>query len=159
MNVKSLSVIYEDNHLLVVNKPAGTLVQGDATGDRPLVEMGKDYISKKYGKPGAVFLGVVHRLDRPVSGVVVFARTSKSLERMNALFRNKETKKTYWAIVSNPPPKQADTLVHWLVKDEKKNKTTAYKRDTPEGQPSMFFWFLCFGIKRSSFPGTWTFAQ
>ena len=136
MNVKSLSVIYEDNHLLVVNKPAGTLVQGDATGDRPLVEMGKDYISKKYGKPGAVFLGVVHRLDRPVSGVVVFARTSKSLERMNALFRNKETKKTYWAIVSNPPPKQADTLVHWLVKDEKKNKTTAYKRDTPEGQRS-----------------------
>lgn len=136
MNSKDISIIYEDNHLLVVNKPAGTLVQGDATGDTPLVEIGKDYISKKYGKPGAVFLGVVHRLDRPVSGVVVFARTSKSLERMNALFRNKETKKTYWAIVSNSPPRSEDTLVHWLVKDEKKNKTTAYKRDTPEGQRS-----------------------
>jgi 23S rRNA pseudouridine1911/1915/1917 synthase len=136
MNEKRLSVIYEDNHLLVVNKQAGTLVQGDATGDTPLVEIGKDYISKKYGKPGAVFLGVVHRIDRPVSGVVVFARTSKSLERMNALFRNKETMKTYWAIVSNPPPRPEDTLVHWLVKDEKKNKTTAYKRETVEGQRS-----------------------
>src|SRR5260221_13979784 len=122
MNVKSLSVIYEDNHLLVVNKPAGTLVQGDATGDRPLVEMGKDYISKKYGKPGAVFLGVVHRLDRPVSGVVVFARTAKSLERMDALFRKKETKKTYCAVVPSPPPKQADTLGDWLVKAMKRKK-------------------------------------
>src|SRR5882762_6868078 len=134
MNSRDLSVIYEDNHLLVVNKPAGTLVQGDATGDTPLVEIGKDYISKNYGKPGAVFLGVVHRLDRPVSGVVVFARTSKSLERMNALFRNKETKKTYWAIVANRPSRTEDTLIHWLEKDEEKNKTTVYKRETPGGQ-------------------------
>jgi 23S rRNA pseudouridine1911/1915/1917 synthase len=134
MSEVRLSILYEDNHLLVVNKPAGTLVQGDATGDKPLVEMGKEYIGKKYNKPGAVFLGVVHRLDRPVSGVVVFARTSKGLERMNALFRNKETKKTYWALVSTLPPKKEDTLVHWLVKDEKKNKTTAYKRETPRGQ-------------------------
>ncbi len=133
---KNISVLFEDNHLLVINKPAGVLVQGDATGDKPLVEMAKDYLGKKYKKPGAVFLGVVHRLDRPVSGVVVFARTSKSLERMNALFRNKETKKMYWAIVSNPPEKEEDTLVHWLIKDEKKNKTTAYKRENPEGQRS-----------------------
>jgi len=127
----SFSVLYEDNHLLVVNKSAGVLVQGDATGDKPLVEICKDYIKEKYQKPGAVFLGVVHRLDRPVSGVVVFARTSKSLERMNALFREKETKKTYWAVVKNKPPKDHDTLVHWLLKDEKKNKTTFFIRETP----------------------------
>src|SRR5882672_2131494 len=98
MSGKPLSILYEDNHLLVVNKPAGILVQGDATGDTPLVEIGKDYIGKKYGKPGAVFLGVVHRLDRPVSGIVVFARTSKALSRMNELFRSRETKKIYWAV-------------------------------------------------------------
>lgn len=96
---KYFSVIYEDNHLLIVNKVAGVLVQGDATGDIPLVEHGKMYIKEKYQKPGAVFLGVVHRIDRPVSGLVVLARTSKSLERMNQLFREKETKKTYYAIV------------------------------------------------------------
>jgi 23S rRNA pseudouridine1911/1915/1917 synthase len=124
------SVIFEDNHLLVVNKSSGVLVQGDVTGDIPLVELCKEYIKQKYNKPGAVFLGVVHRLDRPVSGVVVLARTSKSLERMNALFREKETTKTYYAIVSAKPPKTEDTLVHWLLKDEKKNKTTAFKKET-----------------------------
>ncbi len=134
MEYKDLSILYEDNHLLIINKPTGVLVQGDATGDEPLVEVCKKYIAKKYQKPGAVFLGVVHRLDRPVSGVVVFARTSKALERMNALFKNRETKKTYWAIVSNRPPKEEDTLIHWLVKDEQKNKTTAYKKETPEAQ-------------------------
>ena len=123
-------ILYEDNHLLIVNKPAGVLVQGDSTGDKPLVEWGKDYIKSKYQKPGAVFLGVVHRLDRPVSGVVVFARTSKALERMNALFRDRETEKVYWAIVSSKPPKPEDTLIHWLRKDEKKNKTTAFSRET-----------------------------
>lgn len=124
------SVIYEDNHLLIVNKANGVLVQGDETGDKPLVELCKEYIKEKYDKPGAVFLGVVHRLDRPVSGVVVFARTSKSLERMNALFREKETTKTYWAVVKNKPPKDSDTLVHWLLKDEKKNKTTWFTKET-----------------------------
>src|SRR5690349_24973546 len=123
---RDFSVLYEDNHLLIVNKANGILVQGDETGDKPLVELCKDYIKAKYKKPGAVFLGVVHRLDRPVSGVVVLARTSKSLERMNALFREKETTKTYWALVKNKPPREEDTLVHWLVKDEKKNKTTAF---------------------------------
>lgn len=127
---KPFHVLYEDNHLLVVNKSSGVLVQGDATGDIPLVELCKDYIKAKYNKPGAVFLGVVHRLDRPVSGVVVLARTSKSLERMNALFREKETTKTYWAIVANKPLKSEDTLLHWLLKDEKKNKTTAFKKET-----------------------------
>jgi len=130
MNFRDISVIYEDNHLLVINKPAGILVQGDITGDTPLVESCKEYIKEKYQKTGAVFLGVVHRLDRPVSGVVVFARTSKSLERMNALFREKETKKTYWTVVKNRPPKDQDTLVHWLLKDEKKNKTTFFTKET-----------------------------
>jgi 23S rRNA pseudouridine1911/1915/1917 synthase len=131
-----LTVLYEDNHLLAINKTAGTLVQGDATGDKPLVDICKDYIKEKYKKPGDVFLGVVHRLDRPVSGVVVFARTSKSLERMNELFRNRETKKIYWALVDKKPPNQQGTLIHWLVKDEKKNKTTAYKKEHAEGQRS-----------------------
>jgi 23S rRNA pseudouridine1911/1915/1917 synthase len=134
--ISPLRVLYEDNHLLILNKPAGVLVQGDATGDKPLVEWAKDYIGKKYNKPGEVFLGVVHRLDRPVSGVVVFARTSKALERMNALFRNKATQKTYWAVVSRKPVRAEGNLVHWLVKDEKKNKTTAYNREHPDGQRS-----------------------
>lgn len=123
-------VLYEDNHLLILNKEAGVLVQGDATGDEPLVEIAKRYIGRKYGKPGQVFMGVVHRLDRPVSGVVVFARTSKALQRMNALFRDKATTKTYYAITSQKPPYETGTLVHWLQKDEQKNKTTAFGKET-----------------------------
>ncbi len=131
MSLKNFfTVVYEDNHLLVVNKSPGVLVQGDATGDKPLVEHCKEYIKEKFNKPGAVFLGVVHRLDRPVSGLVVLARTSKALERMNELFRERETQKTYWALVNNKPPKESGTLVHWLLKDEKKNKTTAFSRET-----------------------------
>lgn len=126
---QAFSVIYEDNHLLIVNKASGILVQGDITGDIPLVDLCKDYIAKKYHKPGAVFLGVVHRIDRPVSGLVVLARTSKSLERMNALFRERQTKKTYWAITKKKPPNQEGTLVHWLLKDEKRNKTTAFLKE------------------------------
>lgn len=129
-------ILFEDNHLIAVNKRPGDLVQGDATGDRPLPEDVKEYIKHKYDKPGAVFLGVVHRLDRPVSGVVVFARTSKSLERMNELFRSRATEKIYYAIVEGKPSKIEDTLVHWLVKDESKNKTTAYKRENPLGSRS-----------------------
>lgn len=134
MNQTPFTVIFEDNHLLVVNKSSGVLVQGDATGDVPLVELCKQYIKAKYQKPGEVFLGVVHRLDRPVSGVVVLARTSKSLERMNALFRDRDTQKTYWALVKNKPQQSEGKLVHWLLKDEKKNKTTAYKRETSGAQ-------------------------
>ena len=130
MYTSSFNVIFEDNHLLVVDKAAGVLVQGDETGDKPLVELGKDYIKQKFQKPGAVFLGVVHRLDRPVSGVVVFARTSKALERMNTLFRERSTEKVYWALVSNKPPADSGTLIHWLKKDEKKNKTTWFTRET-----------------------------
>lgn len=133
---KSFSVVFEDNHLLVVNKSPGVLVQGDETGDMPLAELCKAYIKEKYNKPGAVFMGVVHRLDRPVSGIVVLARTSKALDRMNALFREKETKKTYWAIVKNKPKQEEATLIHWLVKDEKKNKTTAFTRETIGAQKS-----------------------
>src|SRR5436190_753811 len=125
-----LQVLYEDNHLLAINKQAGILVQGDETGDKPLVEICKEYIKKKYGKPGEVFLGVVHRLDRPVSGVVVFARTSKALTSMNDLFRSRETTKIYWALTDKRPSPDKGTLRHWLEKDEKKNKTTAYKRET-----------------------------
>ena len=129
--IQPFEVLYEDNHLLVVNKASGVLVQGDATGDKPLVELGKEYIKKKYNKPGAVFLGVVHRLDRPVSGIVVLARTSKALDRMNELFRERETHKTYWALVKSKPIQEHAVLVHWLSKDEKKNKTTAFKQETP----------------------------
>lgn len=131
-----LQILYEDNHLLAINKSAGVLVQGDSTGDVPLVELAKDYIKHKYNKPGAVFLGVVHRLDRPVSGVVVFARTSKSLTRMNELFREKETRKTYWALVKTKPAQSSATLIHWLVKDEQKNKTTAYIKPRADGLKS-----------------------
>lgn len=132
-NMADLHILFEDNHLVAVNKRPGVLVQGDATGDVPLSELVKDYIKKKYDKPGAVFLGVVHRLDRPVSGVVVFARTSKSLERMNELFRNRETKKIYHAIVQGKPASRSGTLIHWLVKDESRNKTTAYKKEHDSG--------------------------
>ncbi len=128
-----LNVLYEDNHLLAINKNAGVLVQSDETGDEPLVEICKKYIKEKYNKPGEVFLGVVHRLDRPVSGVVIFARTSKALERMNALFRDRETKKTYWAVVKNKPGRESATLVHWLMKNEKTNKTTAFEKENPQG--------------------------
>lgn len=134
--MKAFTVLFEDNHLLVVNKAAGILVQGDATGDKPLAELAKDYIATKYQKPGAVFLGVVHRLDRPVSGIVVLARTSKALERMNELFRSRQTQKTYWALVKQKPPKEADTLIHWLQKDASKNKTTAYSKERDGAQRS-----------------------
>ena len=140
MGTGVLKILYEDNHLLVINKSAGVLVQGDATGDVPLVELAKEYVKEKYNKPGAVFMGVVHRLDRPVSGVVVFARTSKSLERMNALFRDRNTEKIYWAVVSNQPPKPSDTLIHWLRKDEKKNKTTSFIRETENALRSELYY-------------------
>ena len=129
-----MNIIFEDNHLIVINKSSGVLVQGDETGDQPLVEICKEYIKDKYHKPGDVFLGVVHRLDRPVSGVVVFARTSKALSRMNELFRARETKKIYWALTDTKPLESNGNLVHWLRKDESKNKTTVFSRDTPGTQ-------------------------
>lgn len=130
----NLDVIYEDNHLLIVNKRSGDIVQGDKTGDVPLSEVCKQYIAEKYNKPGAVYLGVVHRLDRPTSGVVVFARTSKALSRLNKLFANRETKKIYWAVVKNMPPKPVDRLVHFLKRNPKQNKSYAYDKEIPDSK-------------------------
>ena len=137
MGKYDLHVLYEDNHLLVVNKPAGLLVQGDKTGDRTLIDLCKDYVKEKYNKPGAVFMGLVHRLDRPVSGAVVLAKTSKALERMNRLFRENKVQKTYWAIVKKHPPQKRDTLTHWLVKDEQRNVTTAHERHVEGGKKAV----------------------
>ncbi len=128
MSFKDLQIIHEDNHLIAVNKPGGWLVQGDITGDKPLSEFVKDYIKIRYKKPGAVFLGVIHRLDRPVSGCVLFARTSKGLERMNKLFRENEVQKTYLAIVAQRPDPLNGTLTHFLLKDKEKNKAKVYDR-------------------------------
>ncbi len=124
--VKDFSVVYEDNHIIIVNKRTGILVQGDSTGDITLTDVVKDYIKKKYDKPGDVFLHPVHRLDRPVSGLVVFGRTSKGLERMNELFRRREVQKTYWAVVRRKPEQAEAKLTHYLIKDEARNTTAAY---------------------------------
>jgi 23S rRNA pseudouridine1911/1915/1917 synthase len=128
------TVLYEDNHLIAVSKRAGVLVQGDQTGDVPLLDLLKAYIKEKYEKPGEVFLGTVHRLDRPVSGLVLFARTSKALERMNELFRTRNVQKTYWAAVGKRPPVEEGTLRHWLVKNEANNTVKAFARETPGSQ-------------------------
>lgn len=124
-----MQVVYEDNHIIIVNKASGEIVQGDKTGDRPLSDVVKAYIKEKYAKPGEVFLGVVHRLDRPVAGLVVFARTSKALARMNDMFRSNEVHKTYWAITQERPKELKGTLTHWLVRNEKQNKSYAYDRE------------------------------
>ena len=130
---KVLQVLHEDNHLLVVNKPAGMLVQGDSTGDETLLDIGKAYLKKKYHKPGNVFLGVVHRLDRPVSGVVLMARTSKALERLNKQFRDRKIYKKYWAVVKKKPRKEKDKLVHWLIKNQEKNVVSPFERQVDKG--------------------------
>ncbi|MEN8886355.1 MAG: RluA family pseudouridine synthase [Winogradskyella sp.] len=128
-NKNNLQVLHEDNHVIIVNKRAGDIVQGDKTGDKPLSDVVKSYIAEKYNKQGNVYLGVVHRLDRPTTGVVLFAKTSKSLPRLNKLFAEKTAHKTYWALVKNAPPKPEDRLVHWLKKNPKNNKSTAYKKE------------------------------
>lgn len=119
-------VLYEDNHLIVINKRSGQIVQGDKTGDEPLSDMVKNYLKEKYQKPGNVFVGVVHRLDRPVSGVVIFAKTSKALTRLNAMIQNREIQKIYWAIVLQKPQLESDKLIHYLIKDSEKNKSRAF---------------------------------
>jgi len=124
-----IDVLFEDNHIIAINKKPSQLVQGDKTNDEPLSEIVKKYIKDKYNKPGEVFLGVVHRLDRPVSGIVLFAKTSKALTRLNELFRNKNIQKTYWAIVKNQPKKQEDRLINYLVKNEKTNKSKAFNEE------------------------------
>ena len=132
-----MEVVYEDNHIIIVNKKSGEIVQGDKTGDRPLSDIVKDYIKEKYAKPGAVFLGVVHRLDRPVSGLVVFARTSKALSRLNKMFAEGEVHKTYWAITKNAPRDSEGTLTHWLVRNEKQNKSYAYDQEKPNAKKAI----------------------
>lgn len=130
----NLQILHEDNHIIVVNKRVGDIVQGDKTGDKPLSEIVKEYIKDKYSKPGEVFLGVVHRLDRPTTGIVVFARTSKALTRLNEMFSARETQKTYWAVVKNKPEKQEDTLVHFLKRNEKNNTSKAHLKEIPESK-------------------------
>ena len=129
--------VYEDNHLIIVYKESGEIVQGDKTGDTPLSDVVKAYIKEKYQKPGAVFLGVVHRLDRPVSGLVVFARTSKALSRLNRMFAEGQVHKTYWAITRNRPPEAEGTLTHWLVRNEQQNKSYAYDHEVPRSKKAV----------------------
>ena len=141
-----MQVVYEDNHIIIVNKQSGEIVQGDKTGDRPLSDIVKQYIKEKYQKPGEVFLGVVHRLDRPVSGLVVFARTSKALTRLNKMFAESEVHKTYWAIVAKRKEESGrwkedtevwHTLEHWLVRNEKQNKSYAYDHEKPNAKKAI----------------------
>lgn len=132
-----MQVLYEDNHIIVVYKESGEIVQGDKTGDKPLSETIKAWIKEKYAKPGNVFLGVAHRLDRPVSGLVVFAKTSKALSRLNDMFRKGEVKKTYWAMVQTPPAEPEGTLTNWLVRNEKQNKSYAYDHEVPNAKKAI----------------------
>ncbi len=132
-----MQVLYEDNHIIVVYKESGEIVQGDKTGDKPLSETIKAWIKEKYAKPGNVFLGVVHRLDRPVSGLVVFAKTSKALSRLNDMFRKGEVKKTYWAMVQTPPAEPEGTLTNWLVRNEKQNKSYAYDHEVSNAKKAI----------------------
>jgi 23S rRNA pseudouridine1911/1915/1917 synthase len=141
-NKSNLQVLFEDNHIIVVNKRAGDIVQGDKTGDKPLSDVVKEYIAEKYNKTGNVYLGVVHRLDRPTTGVIIFSKTSKALPRLNKLFADKEAKKTYWAVVKNKPDKDNDTLIHWLKKNPKNNKSTPYAKEIKESKKAILHYKL-----------------
>lgn len=142
----NLQVLYEDNHLIIVNKRVGDIVQGDKTGDQPLSEVVKDYIKEKYNKPGDVYLGVVHRLDRPTTGIVLFAKTSKALTRLNEMFKHRETQKTYWAIVKNPPPKEEGILEHYLKRNSKNNTSKAYLKEVPESKLARLDYKVIFNL-------------
>ena len=132
-----MTVVYEDNHIIVVNKTSSEIVQGDKTGDTPLSETVKLYLKEKYQKPGNVFVGVAHRLDRPVSGLIVFAKTSKALTRLNEMFRTSDVNKVYWAIVKDLPKEPEGELVHWLVRNEKQNKSYAYTREVKDSKKAI----------------------
>ena len=132
-----MQVLYEDNHIIIVYKQSGEIVQGDKTGDKPLSETIKEWIKQKYAKPGNVFLGIVHRLDRPVSGIVVFSKTSKALSRLNNMFRNGEVRKTYWAMVQTAPNMPEATLTNWLVRNEKQNKSYVYNNEMPNAKQAI----------------------
>ena len=135
--VDNLQVLFEDNHLIIINKRPGDIVQGDKTGDQPLSDTVKAYLKIKYNKPGNVYLGVVHRLDRPTSGIVVFAKTSKALPRLNKMFAEKDAKKTYWAIVKNIPKEPEKRLVHWMKRNTKQNKSYANIKEVPNSKKAM----------------------
>ncbi len=135
--VKNIEILFEDNHIIVVNKRSGDLVQGDKTGDAPLSDILKEFIKVKYNKPGNVYLGVVHRLDRPTTGIVIFAKTSKALERLNKMLRDKEIDKTYWAVVKNKPSKGKDTLINYLRKNPKNNKATVFNKETKDSKKAI----------------------
>ena len=137
-----MTVVYEDNHIIIVNKTASEIVQGDKTGDVPLSETVKQYLKEKYHKPGNVFIGVTHRVDRPVSGLVVFAKTSKALSRLNEMFKNSEVKKTYWAIVKQTPAETEGELVNYLVRNEKQNKSYAYDTEKPGSKKAILHYRL-----------------
>lgn len=141
-NKNNLQVLYEDNHIIAINKRAGDIVQGDKTGDKPLSDVIKEYIKIKYNKPGNVYLGTVHRLDRPTTGLVIFAKTSKALPRLNKLFVSKDISKTYWALVKNQPPKQQDTLTHWLKKNPKNNKSKAHIKEVSGSKKAILHYKL-----------------
>ena len=137
-----MTVLYEDNHIIIVNKTVSEIVQGDKTGDKPLSEIVKEYLKEKYNKPGNVFIGVTHRLDRPTSGIVVFAKTSKALPRLNEMFKNKEINKTYWATVKSLPKQPEGTLKHYLVRNEKQNKSYAYDVEKPNSKLAILHYKL-----------------
>ena len=137
-----MKVLYEDNHIIVINKASSEIVQGDRTGDKPLSEMVKEYLKEKYNKPGNVFCGVTHRLDRPTSGIVVFAKTSKALTRLNKMFRDDEVDKVYWVIVQNRPASDRGTLTHYLIKDSKRNKSTAYNTERKNTKKAVLHYSL-----------------
>ena len=141
-----MTVLYEDNHIIIVNKTCSEIVQGDKTGDKPLSEVIKHYLKTKYNKQGNVFCGVTHRLDRPVSGVVIFAKTSKALARLNNMFQKGEIKKTYWAIVKKTPAQQNAILTHYLVRNEAKNKSSAYNKQVPNSKLAR----LCYEVVTQS---------
>ena len=136
-NKNNLNVLYEDNHIIIINKRIGDIVQGDKTKDKPLSDIVKEFLAEKYNKTGNVFLGVVHRLDRPTSGIVIFAKTSKALERLNKMLRDKKIQKTYLAVVKNKPFKKSDTLINYLVKNPKNNKATVYNKETKNAKKAI----------------------
>jgi len=142
-----VEILYEDNHLIAVNKDCHEIVQGDKTGDSPLSEKLKTWLKEKYAKQGNVFVGVTHRLDRPVTGVVIFSKTSKALSRINEMFRDGDVKKTYWAIVKNQPPEPEGTLTHWLLRNEKQNKSYAYDSEKPNSKNAVLYYRI---ISRSN---------
>ena len=147
-NKNNLQVLFEDNHIIAINKRCGDIIQGDKTGDKSLSEIVKSFLKTKYSKPGNVYLGIPHRLDRPTSGVVIFAKTSKCLSRLNKLFKDGKVQKYYWAITKNKPEKPKDTLIHWLSKNEKTNKSTHFKKETTKAKKAVLHYKVLKKLER-----------